>query len=130
MYEKITQQEFRDRMDELILTTKQVVLYSIDMVYPLLENGLEKEALPFLYGAGSLPDSLMILHNNIDIRAKDELISPDTDLVYFMNEFGMPSKTSPEEYNFIIQGMGLPLDEIEVPYEDIKDNPDNEKMFG
>lgn len=131
MYEKITQQEFRDRMDELIISTKTTALYAIDMLYPLLEDNLDREALPYLYGHGSVTDILLILHNNIDMRTKDDLLSVDTELVYFVDENSMPSKTSPEQYELIIKGKPMhDIDYDESPYIDIKDNPDNEKMFG
>lgn len=130
MYEKITQREFRDRMDELIISTKTTALYAIDMLYPLLEDGFDKEALPYLYGHGSVTDTLLILHNNIDMRVKDDLLSIDTDLVYFIDENGMPSKTSPEQYELIIKGKPMhDIDYDEPPYTDIPENPDNVKMF-
>ena len=130
MYEEITRQQFKDRMEELILITKTNALYAIDMIYPLLETNQDAKALSYIKGQGALMDTLFILQNNMDILLKDNLVPEDTDLIYFIDEFGMPSKTNPEQYELIISGEDRQLiDDEEIPYEDVEDNPDNERMF-
>ena len=133
MFEIITKTEFQDKMDYLIAITKQHALYAMDMVYPLLENGQDAEALPYIQGYGSLMDTLRILHNNIDMRLKDNLIPEENDMVYFMDETGMPSKTDQAQYDIIKNRTNKRLyndEDEDIPYEGVPENPDNKAMFG
>ena len=130
MYEIITQAEFRDKMNELILITKTNALYALDMVYPLLETNQDTEALSYLNGQGSLIDILYILQNNITILQLDKLVPKNNDMVYFIDEFGLPSKTTQEQYEMIVNDeISVDKDEKKIPYVDVPDNPDNDNMF-
>ena len=131
MREIISRQEFKDRMNELIVITKTNALYAMDMVYPLLECNQDAEALAYISGQGSLMETLYTLDNNMRILKLDELVPEENDLVYFIDEYGMPSKTNQEQYDIIVNDdEPAPKTDEDVPYEDVLDNPDNEKMFG
>lgn len=133
MYEIITQAEFRDKMNELILITKTNALYALDMVYPLLETNQDTEALSYLNGQGSLIDILYILQNNMTILQLDKLVPKNNDMIYFIDKFGLPSKTTQEQYEMIVNDeideTSSDDDKKEIPYVDIPDNPDNDNMF-
>lgn len=134
MYEEITKQEFINKVEALIRETSDNLLYAIDIIVPLLENKKYVSALPFLNGCGSINDTVDALYNNIDILEKDKLFKEDGTIVYFINEFNMPSRMTREDYAIMISNElnfdidGEPI--IEAEYKEVKENPDNEKMFG
>jgi hypothetical protein len=129
MFEIITQDRFRTLMGQYINKSADAALYGIDVVYPLLEKLRFEEAQPLMSGYGGLINTLDILSTNIDIMMKDKLTDETSDIVYYLNEAGLPAKTTTDEFNRLIKGMQTEFDE-EYPTGYLQKPPDeDEKMF-
>ena len=130
MYEIITQDKFRMLLGEHINKAAEQALYGVDIVYPMLEKMQFGQAQQLLSGYGGLISTLTVLSSNIDLVLKDKLTKDTDDIVYYLNEEGMPAKTTKVEYDKIIK---IIQNGYEEEYESgylQKPPDDDENMFG
>jgi len=130
MYEIITQDKFRELIGQYINKSADATLFGIDVIYLLLEKLRFEEAQPLMSGYGGLINTLDILSTNIDLVLKDKLTQENGDVVYYLNESGLPAKASKEQFDKMIKGIQEPSDEeYETGYLQTPSDKD-EKMFG
>jgi len=130
MYKIITQDKFRQLMNEYINKSCDAALFGMDVIYPLLEKLKFDEALPLMSGYGGLINTIDILSSNIDLVIKDKMVDETSDVVYYLNEQGMPAKISKKEYDKMINKMETGFEgEYETGYLQ-RPSDEDEKMFG
>ena len=103
MYEIITQDRFRKLIMDYIHKTVDMALYSMDVISPLLEKMRFEEAQILMSGYGGLISTLDVLSSNIDIVVKDRLVNEKNDMVYYLNEAGLPSKMSKDAFDRMVK---------------------------
>jgi len=126
MYEIITQDKFRELILNYIHKSTDSVLYGMDVIHPLLEKLKFEEAQILISGYGGLMNTLDVLSSNIDTVVKDRLTEENDNIVYFINEDGVPAKMLKDQFDKMMKTIQFD-DEIEY----LQMPPDkDEKMFG
>ncbi|MBW6462140.1 MAG: hypothetical protein K0B07_03785 [DPANN group archaeon] len=128
MYEKITQAEYRQYLSANIASGRDTLIKPVEALLKLLksertyENDLE--LVTIFHPESSLSDLFDSVELSI-INLLDDKPYMEEDHTYFLNDKGIPSRVTHEDYANLIESYNLMVKNMCIPY-NMGDSPDTD----